>query len=88
VIVHFDKHFLKDIKKLNEQSIASQLKAKIIEFENANELIELRSIKKLKGYNSYFRLKIGNHRLGFRYEDNEITVIRFLHRKDIYKLFP
>ena len=51
-------------------------------------LQDMQNIKKLKGHDNYYRLKISDYRLGFSYENGEINIIRFLHRKEIYKLFP
>ncbi len=56
--------------------------------EISDNLSKCQNIKKLKGHDIYYRLKIGDYRLGFSFENNEINIIRFLHRKDIYKLFP
>lgn len=88
MIVKYEKSFLKDIKKLDDKVLARKLKAILEEFENAKDLSSMPQIKKLKGHSRLFRLKIGSYRLGFSYEDNNIDIIRFLHRKDIYKLFP
>ena len=88
MIVHFEKSFLKDIKKLNDTIIASKLKTIIKKFEEIDSMNNLQNIKKLKGHSLYYRLKIGNYRLGFKVEGNQIEIIRFLHRKDIYRLFP
>jgi mRNA interferase RelE/StbE len=86
--LQFEKSFLKDIEKLNDKSIAIKLKAKLIELEEQSDLTSIPNIKKLKGHKVYYRLKIGDYRLGFSYEEGELNIIRFLHRKDIYKLFP
>jgi mRNA interferase RelE/StbE len=88
MIVKYEKSFLKDIKKLDDKVIAKKLKMILEELESAKDLSSMPQIKKLKGHSKFFRLKIGNYRLGFSYEDNSIDIIRFLHRKDIYKLFP
>ena len=86
--LYYEKSFLKDIEKLNDKNIATKLKAKLIELEEFDDLASVPNIKKLKGHRVYYRLKIGDYRLGFSYEEGEINIIRFLHRKDIYKLFP
>lgn len=86
--VRYEKSFLKDIEKLNDKNVAIKLKTKLIELEEQTDLASIPNIKKLKGYRVYYRLKIGDYRLGFSYEDGELNIIRFLHRKDIYKLFP
>lgn len=86
--LQFEKSFLKDIEKLNDKGVATKLKAKLIEFEVQSDLACIPNIKKLKGHKVYYRLKIGDYRLGFSYKEGELNIIRFLHRKDIYKLFP
>jgi len=86
--IYFEKSFLKDIKKLDNKLIAKKLKNILQEFESSQDLSEFNNIKKMKGHTIYYRLKINDYRLGFSYEDGTIEVIRFLHRKDIYKLFP
>jgi len=88
VLINFEKSFYKDINKLNNPSIVKKLKETLLIFENSNSLNEIQNIKKLKTYKIYYRLRIGNYRLGFSFENNTVTFIRFLPRKDIYKLFP
>ncbi|EEZ80428.1 type II toxin-antitoxin system RelE/ParE family toxin [Candidatus Thioglobus sp.] len=86
--VSFERAFLKDITRLNDAKVVKQLKIILDSFESNNNLSQFKNIKKLKGHNAYFRIRIGNYRLGFSHENEKIHVIRFLHRKDIYKSFP
>ncbi len=44
-------------------------------------------IKPLSGYNNYYRVKLGEHRVGFKREGGSIIFMRVLDRKDIYKYF-
>jgi len=60
----------------------------IDEVKLAGNLRELKSLKKLKGFKNYYRIRVGDYRLGFSYDDQTIFFIRFLSRKDIYKFFP
>jgi mRNA interferase RelE/StbE len=84
--VSYTKQFVKDVEKY------PLLKLKIFEvietFKNSNSLFKLKNIKKLKAPGNYYRLKIGNFRIGFTFSDDTITFYRFLHRKDIYRFFP
>ena len=88
MILNYEKSFLKDIKKLKNKVITDKLKLILSQFEEGEDIADLTNIKKLKGHNTYYRLKINDYRLGFSYENGEIDIIRFLHRKDIYRLFP
>ena len=88
MIINYERSFLKDIKKLKNEQIAAKLKAILKQFERDENLSEFSDIKKLKGYKIYYRIKIYDFRLGFSFENNTSDMIRFLHRKDIYKSFP
>ncbi len=88
MIVNFESSFDRDISKLTDKKIAKKLIEVIEKFEASPDLKNFTNIKKLKGYSHYYRLKIGDYRLGFSIEQNQINLIRFLHRKEIYRIFP
>ena len=86
--VEFLKKFSKDLDGIGSKSIKSNL-LKVIELtESANSLDDIPNTKKLKGHKSAYRIRIGDYRLGFFFENGIILMARFIHRKDIYKLFP
>ncbi|HEV7231312.1 MAG TPA: plasmid stabilization protein, partial [Bacteroidia bacterium] len=60
----------------------------ILRLEAANSLSEIPSLKKLTGHKTAYRVRIGDHRLGFFYEGNVVLLARILDRKEIYKVFP
>jgi mRNA interferase RelE/StbE len=86
--VLYEKAFLKDINSLRDQKISDNLEQLLREIKDAKDLSLLRDIKKLKGYPSAFRIRIGDYRLGFFFENQQVILARFIHRKDIYKFFP
>ncbi len=82
------KSFLKDLKKLNDKRLAKEIKNLFHIIEKAENLQEIPNVKKLKGFEEFYRIRIGRYRVGIRYNNNEATFIRILLRKDIYKFFP
>jgi mRNA interferase RelE/StbE len=56
--------------------------------EDAQNLSLVANVKKMKGYSGYFRIRIGDYRLGVYIEKNDIFIQRFAHRKNIYDIFP
>ncbi|HIE56132.1 MAG TPA: type II toxin-antitoxin system RelE/ParE family toxin [Chromatiaceae bacterium] len=60
----------------------------IAEVKTANELSEIRQLKKMRGYTTFYRIRLGNYRIGIEALGNEIVFVRILHRRDIYKYFP
>ena len=84
-----DKSFVKDVDKIRDKKVLHNLNKLIIELENSKSFTELPHVKKIKGYDSFFRIRIGNYRLGLEEISGKgICLTRFLHRKDIYKYFP
>lgn len=65
-----------------------RVKESIDAIEKADSLARLLSMKKLKGHQNYFRLRIGDYRLGIALEGETAIMVRLLNRKDIYKYFP
>ncbi|MHB8260939.1 MAG: type II toxin-antitoxin system RelE family toxin [Bacteroidia bacterium] len=84
----FEKKFLKDIEAINNKQLKRQVESIISEIEKAEQLNAVRNLKKMKGHKSAYRIRIGNYRLGFFYEDNTVVCTRLLNRKDIYNYFP
>ena len=86
--VEFLKRFSKDIDELTVKSVKSALKKVIESIESANTLTDIPNTKKLQGHKTAYRIRVGDYRLGFFYENKTIILARFVNRKDIYKLFP
>jgi mRNA interferase RelE/StbE len=63
--------------------------AQVIEaVEAADSLTLLPNLKSLKGTKNYFRLRVGDYRIGLAFQDATVIFVRFLNRKDIYRFFP
>jgi mRNA interferase RelE/StbE len=88
VRVEFRDSFAKDLKGVKEKGLLQRVKEVIEAIEKANSLAELSNLKKLKGGGNYFRVRIGDYRVGIALEGDTLIFVRFLNRKDIYKYFP
>ncbi len=86
--VEFLKSFSKDLDNIRIKSIRQSLIRLIELMEDADALQEVPNTKKLKGHKNAYRTRVGDYRLGFFFDHPRITLARFLHRKDIYKIFP
>ena len=86
--VEFLKSFSKDLDSIKVKSVKQALINLIALMERVNSLEEIPGIKKLKGHKSAYRVRLGDYRLGFFFENSTILLARFLHRKDIYRIFP
>ncbi len=84
----YERTFYKDLSKLSDNNINNRIIALIELLKKSEDISKLPSIKKITGYSDYYRIRIGDYRLGIKYNNNQITLIRFLHRKEIYRTFP
>jgi mRNA interferase RelE/StbE len=86
--VVYTKSFIKDINCITDKVIHKRLKATILEIESSSNLNGISNIKYLVNSGSYYRIRLGDFRIGIKLEDSIVRLIRFLHRKDIYNRFP
>ena len=84
----FKASFLKCIHKIADNN----LKAKIIEciqnVELSDNIKQINDLKKLEGHKSFYRIKLGDYRIGVKIDSEVVVFVTVAHRKDIYKLFP
>jgi mRNA interferase RelE/StbE len=88
MIVKIDKSFNKDTDKIKDKILLLDIADCIEALEKADNIKSIKNIKKLKGSADFYRIRIGDYRIGLEVKNKTIELIRFLHRKDIYKYFP
>ncbi|MFN8299982.1 MAG: type II toxin-antitoxin system RelE/ParE family toxin [Chitinophagales bacterium] len=86
--IEVQRLFEKDIEKISDRKLANQVLAVINTLEQCNSLTEVKNLKKMKAKGDYYRIRVGNYRLGLKQNPGGLTLLRFLHRKDIYTYFP
>ncbi len=87
--VEYRKLFLKDLKKLKNQSIYQQIyELAFITLPEAKMLQDLPNVKALSGTTNRYRIRVGDYRIGIEVSDNTIEVMRLLHRREFYRYFP
>jgi mRNA interferase RelE/StbE len=86
--LEFKASFVRDLKKVKDKKLKTRVREVIEAVEQARSLQEIENIKKLKGNDRYYRIRIGDYRIGLSVEKDTVTFVRFLHRKDVYRYFP
>ena len=85
---HFRENFDKDLRAIRERSILARVKIVIESVEAAPNIRDIAGLKKLKGATDYYRIRVGQYRVGLIARGKEVVFVRILHRKDIYRYFP
>lgn len=84
----FTESFLKDLRAVRDKELLRRVKKLIESVEHAPNLGALVNIKKLKGSSHHYRARVGDYRVGLLVENEIVTFVRFLNRKEIYRYFP
>ena len=84
----FRGSFVKDLKAVTDRHLLKRLRERIAEVDQANSPAEIQNLKKLKGRGDYYRMRVGDYRIGIAIEGDTVIFVRFLNRKEVYKYFP
>jgi mRNA interferase RelE/StbE len=84
----FSNKFLNQIGAVRFKTIRKKVETAILDVEKSGSLSEIKNLKKLKGETKYFRIRIGDYRIGLYVENGIVEFTTMDHRKDIYKHFP
>lgn len=81
----FKESFLKDVEALGDGALKKRVRKAIAQVEQVATLKDIKNLKKLKGGDQYYRIRIGDYRLGLILQDDTVVFVRCLHRRDVYR---
>ena len=84
----FRASFARDLRDIADPGLSRRIAAKIEEVEQARDLSQVQQIKKLRGAAGFYRLRVGEYRIGVQVEGDVVVFVRCLNRKEIYRFFP
>jgi len=88
VKIQFRESFERDLKKIKNPPLLKQIKKLIFKIESCSALTEIPNVKKLAGGNNFYRIRLGDYRVGLYVGKSVVEFVRVLHRKEIYRYFP
>ena len=88
MIAAFRKSFTRDLKKIKDREILRRVEEAVEEVEAAEDLRQIGNLKKMSGTTSFYRIRIGDYRIGIAVEGDTLEFIRCLARRDLYRFFP
>jgi len=86
--VAFTKQFDKQFDKTTDCSLKNEITKIVNKTISASRISDIPNIRKLKGYKTAYRVRIGDYRIGLLIENGIVVFVVIGHRKDIYKIFP
>ncbi len=85
--IEIKNSFIKEVRKYSGE-IKVKIEKLISLVEQVNSLADINDCKKLQGFHNYYRIRLGNFRVGIKYQNDKVYFVRFLSRGDFYKYFP
>ena len=86
--VEYSAGFTRDLRRIRSSELRRRVLHKIEEIEEESSITEVTDVRRMRGGGHYYRVRIGDHRLGMVVQANVATLLRFLHRREIYRYFP
>ncbi len=86
--VAYEAAFLRDLKRVRSKKVRRRVQRVIEEVKKASAPHEILGLTKLRGYETFYRIRVGDYRIGIEIVDDTVIFVRFLHRRDIYRYFP
>ena len=81
-------NFEKATDKLKNKQIEERILNAVLQVQEAETIHDIRHLEKLSGFKVYYRIRVGDYRIGLKIEHNIVTFLDAGHRKEIYKHFP
>ena len=86
--VLFEKSFGRDLKKIRDKRLLKQVQETIDQIKVAASIGDVSNVKKMQGFDTYYRIRVGEYRIGIEILEGQVIFVCFLNRKDIYRYFP
>lgn len=86
--LEFRGSFAKDLVKIKSKNVRKKVRETIEVVEKIQNPQTIPNLKKLRGGRNYYRIKIGEYRVGLIIKDDLVIFVRCLDRKEIYRFFP
>lgn len=86
--VEFRTSFARDLKTIRDAALLARIQSAIETVQQAETLQDIPNLIKLQGGGNFYRLRVGDYRLGLEIIGEIVAFVRCLNRSEIYKNFP
>jgi len=86
--IEISRKFQKQLKACKDSGIRLKVLNTLEAAAASDTLQGIPGLKKLSGFKNFFRIRMGDYRLGIVVEGDKVIFAAFDHRSDIYKYFP
>lgn len=81
--------FVRDLRRVGNAEVRRRVERTLGDLEAAATIADISGAVRLRSATGrFYRIRIGHYRLGLALEGDTVILVRFLHRRDIYRMFP
>jgi mRNA interferase RelE/StbE len=84
----FRESFDADLSAITDAALLRRIRKVIEQVEAARTFQQIPNLKRLEATGKYYRIRLGDYRIGFVFERGTVTCIRCLNRREICRYFP
>ena len=84
----FRESFDADLSAIRDAALLRRVRKAVEQVEAARNFQQISNLKRLEANGKYYRIRVGDYRLGFVFEQGVVTFVRCLNRKEVYRYFP
>ena len=86
--IRYSRDFIRDLRRVKDASIRRRVDGVLDDLEAASTIAEISGARIIASGRRRYRIRIGDYRLGFALDGDAVTLMRFMHRRQIYRYFP
>lgn len=80
--------FQKEVKKYKNEKLLKQVGETLEKIKLCKHIWDIGDVKLMQGSKNFFRIRVGDFRIGIKIEDETVFIIKFATRGNFYKNFP
>ena len=84
----YRESFDADLSAIKNASLLRRIRKAIEQVEAARTFQQIPNLKCLEAAGKYYRIRVGDYRIGFVFEHGTVVFVRCLDRKEIYPFLP
>ena len=80
--------FSRDLRKIRDRKVRDKVEKFLDEACEASSLTHMANVLPMTDHEGYFRVRVGDYRVGPYLDGETLEIVRVLPRRDFYRVFP
>ena len=86
--IRYRTSFGRDLRRERHSDLRRGVERVVDLLQRAPSVANVPGLVSMQGYANHYRVRVGDYRLGIIVDGDTAILVRFLHRRDIYRHFP